>query len=181
MNNRENLKMQIKDFIKNDNEKIILISGTYQNEKHREVLRTVNSIVPKGAKVLFRANSMDNIGGFINNPTINIKTKKLYRSGNLNMYFDSINRSSWDVGARYNISILYPLDSVCRMKENRKKEIINDLLRKTVHKVFLVTWTDDFDYNGLDEFNIDRKVVFDAEEEDLAYHKRVLSFLEDKY
>lgn len=54
---------------------------------------------------------------------------------------------------------------------------MDDLIRNTVHKVFIVSWTDSYDYSWLDEFGINRTVVFDAEEEDLGYHGRVL-FLE---
>ncbi|MGF7059339.1 hypothetical protein [Brassicibacter mesophilus] len=54
---------------------------------------------------------------------------------------------------------------------------MDDLIRNTVHKVFIVSWTDSYDYSWLDEFGMNRTVVFDAEEEDPAYHGRVL-FLE---
>nr|UWI50155.1 hypothetical protein NZ312_18880 [Clostridioides difficile] len=56
------------------------------------------------------------------------------------------------------------------MKEKQCEEIINNLLRKTVNKLFIVSWTDSFDYSMLEEFGIDRKVVFDAEEEDNSYY-----------
>ncbi|MBK1809153.1 hypothetical protein JHL18_00630 [Clostridium sp. YIM B02505] len=181
MNNRENLRQQIELFLRNENEKIMFISGTHQNEKHREVLRVINSFLDKGVKVLFRANAIDNINEFIDNNDVDIKTKKLYKSGNLNMYFDSINKASWETGARYNISILYPVDSICRKNDNTRREIINDLIRKTVHKIFLVTWTDNVDYTWLNEFTIDRKVVFDAEEEDMAYHNRVINIINKQF
>lgn len=181
MNNRENLRQEIKAFIENEEEKIMLITGTYQNEKHKEVLRVINSNVDDGVKVLFRANAMENISSFLENHQVNFKTKKMYKSGNLKIYFDSINKSSWDIGAKYNISILYPVDSVCNVKEEKRNEIINDLIRRTVHKIFLISWTDNNDYSWLDMFEIDRKVIFDAEEEDSAYHQRVIDAINNKF
>ena len=65
-------------------------------------------------------------------------------------------------------------NTICRKKDEQRKEILDDLIRNTVHKVFIVSWTDSYDYSWLDEFGIDRTVVFDAEEEDSAYHGRVI-------
>ena len=164
MNNRENLKKEIVEFIKSDNEKIMLITGTHQYEKHMEVLRTLNENVQDGVKVLFRVNGKENI--------TNIFQHSL-KSGNLRMYIDTINKKSWR-NEKYNVSILYPVDSICRKNDEQRKEILDDLIRNTVHKVFIVSWTDSYDYSWLDEFGIDRTVVFDAEEEDPAYHGRVI-------
>lgn len=175
MNNRKNLEKEIIEFIKNDDEKIMLITGTHQYEKHMEVLRALNSEnINDGVKVLFRVNAKDNIGSIFNHK---IKTKKLnerIKVGKLRLYIDTINKKSWK-DEKYNVSILYPLDSVCRMKEANRKEIINNLLKNTINKVFLVSWTDHFDYSWLNEFGIDRIVVFDAEEEDKEYHEKVLN------
>lgn len=45
MNNRKNLRNEIVEFMQSDNEKIMLIIGTHQFEKHMEVLRTLNKNV----------------------------------------------------------------------------------------------------------------------------------------
>ena len=153
MNNRENLKKDIIEFIQSDDEKIMLITGTHQFEKHMEVLRTLNQNVQDGLK--------------------SAKLNTRIKVGNLRMYIDTINKKSWR-NERYNVSILYPVDSICRKKDEQRKEILDDLIRNTVHKVFIVSWTDSYDYSWLDEFGIDRTVVFDAEEEDSAYHGRVI-------
>ena len=65
------------------------------------------------------------------------------------------------------------------MKDEQRKEILNDLIKNTVHKVFIVSWTDSYDYSWLDEFRIDRTVVFDAMEEDIDYHNRVIQHINE--
>lgn len=173
MNTRENLKSEIIAFLENDEEKIMLITGTHQFEKHMEVLRTLNKNVKDGVKVLFRLNGKDNIDSIFQHSLKSAKLNTRIKVGNLRMYIDTINKMSWR-NERYNVSILYPLDSICRKKDEQRKEILDDLIRNTVNKVFIVSWTDSYDYSWLDEFGIDRKVVFDAEEEDPAYHGRVI-------
>ncbi|WP_142414996.1 hypothetical protein [Hathewaya massiliensis] len=70
---------------------------------------------------------------------------------NLRMYIDTINKKSWR-NERYNVSIMYPVDSICRNKDEQRKEILDDLIINTVHKVFIVSLTDSYDYSWLDEF-----------------------------
>ena len=173
MNNREILSKEIIKFIKSDDEKIMLITGTHQYEKHMEVLRTLNQNVQAGVKVLFRINGKDNIDSIFQSSLKSAKLNTRIKVGNLRMYIDTINKKSWR-NERYNVSILYPVDSICRKKDEQRKEVLNDLIRNTVNKVFIVSWTDSYDYSWLDEFGIDRTVVFDAEEEDPAYHGRVI-------
>lgn len=173
MNTRENLKSEIIAFLENDEEKIMLITGTHQYEKHMEVLRTLNKNVQDGVKVLFRLNGKDNIDSIFQHSLKSAKLNTRIKVGNLRMYIDTINKKSWR-NEKYNVSILYPVDSICRKKDEQRKEILDDLIRNTVHKVFIVSWTDSYDYSWLDEFGIDRTVVFDAEEEDPAYHGRVI-------
>ena len=174
MNTRSNLQEEIKNFLQNDDENIMLITGTYQREKHMEVLRAINRNLQNEVKVLFRVNGKDNIENIFENRIKSSKLNTRIRVGKINLYLDTINSRTWQIG-KYNISIIYPIDSVCRMKEKQRDEVINDLLRKTVNKMFIVSWTDNYDYSWLDKFGIDRKVVFDAEEENSAYHKRVLN------
>ena len=76
MNNRENLRKEIIKFIKSDDEKIMLITGTHQYEKHMEVLRTLNQNVQDGVKVLFRINGKDNIDSILEEDIRNGKILK---------------------------------------------------------------------------------------------------------
>jgi len=59
------------------------------------------------------------------------------------------------------------------MKSEQRKEIISKIIKNTVNKVFVVSWTDSYDYSWLDEFGIDRIAVFNAEEEPI-YHGRLI-------
>lgn len=65
------------------------------------------------------------------------------------------------------------------MKVEQRKEIISNIINNTANKVFVVSWTDSYDYSWLDEFGIDRIAVFDAEEEDSAYHNRVSNHINE--
>lgn len=176
MNNRQKLKSEIVEFIKNDDEKIMLITGTHQYEKHMEVLRTLNKNVQDGVKVLFRINGADNIDNIFENKLKTSKLNTRIKIGNLRLYIDTINRRTWK-NEKYNVSVVYPVDSICRMKDEQRKEIINNVIKNTVNKVFLVSWTDMNDYTWLNELGIDRIAVFDAEEEDSAYHNRVVNHI----
>ena len=178
MNNRENLKKEIVEFIKADDEKIMLITGTHQYEKHMEVLRTLNENVKDGVKVLFRLNGKDNIDSIFKHSLKSAKLNTRIKVGNLRMYIDTMSKRSWR-GEKYNVSILYPVDSICRKKDEQRKEILNDLIKNTVHKVFIVSCTDSNDYSWLDEFRIDRTVVFDAIDEDIDYHNRVIEHINE--
>lgn len=173
MNNREILKKEIVEFIKADNEKIMLITGTHQYEKHMEVLRTLNENVQDGVKVLFRINGANNIDNIFEGKLKSAKLNTRIKVGNLRLYIDTINRMTWK-NEKYNVSVVYPVDSICRMKSEQRKEVISNIIRNTVNKVFVVSWTDSYDYSWLDEFGIDRIAIFDAEEEDQAYHGRVI-------
>ncbi|HWQ71444.1 MAG TPA: hypothetical protein VN370_03900, partial [Desulfitobacteriaceae bacterium] len=81
---------------------------------------------------------------------------------------------------KFDFAILYPIDALCR---NMKKEaIINLFEHKSIPKIFLCSWTDNlgYDYSKFSEF-FSRQVIYDAEEEDLAYHQRVLESIHRKY
>ncbi len=176
MNNRANLQQEIKAFLQAENEKIMLITGTYQTEKHWEVLRTLNNCVQDGVKVLFRINAQNNIDSIFKSTLRNAKLNTRIKVGNLRLYLDTINSRTWKY-EDYNVSILYPVDSVCHMKDEQREKVVSDLIQHTINKVFIISWTDNKDFTWLDEFAIDRKVVFDAEEEQPEYHQRVLELL----
>lgn len=174
MNTRKKATEEIIQFIKSK-EKCALLTGTYQNEKHLLVLKTINEVV-EGCTILFRANSMQNIGSFFSNHTTNFKTGVPYYLGRNRVYFDTINPITWKKSP-YNsdLAVLYPLDSVA--KGNNKNSIMDDLFNmRDIKKVFLVSWTDNRDFTWADSF-IGRKIVFDAEEENPEYHQRMMDYL----
>ena len=95
MNNRENLKKEIVEFIISDNEKIMLITGTHQYEKHMVVLITLYENVQDGVKVLFRVNGKENITNIFQHSLKSAKLNTRIKLGNLRMYIDTINKNSW--------------------------------------------------------------------------------------
>lgn len=175
MNTREKAKAEIIEFIESDKERCVLLTGTYQNEKHPLVLRTINELVA-GCSILFRANSKRNLGTFFNNHNTNFKSGVAYKLGKNNMYIDTINPITWkNTPHNIDIAVVYPFDSVS--KNTGKERIIENLFTsRNIKKIFLVSWTDSYDFTWADSF-IDRKVVFDTEEEDPEYHKRMVEHL----
>ncbi|EGO63465.1 hypothetical protein [Acetonema longum] len=174
MNRKQQAIKDIENFLESD-EKCVLITGTHQYEKHKLVMKILNTHY-KNAHILFRINSMDNITddifiGLSKKPSAGAQIKL----SNNYYEFDSFNTSStWrKTSNRFDFAIFYPIDALCR---SLKKEAISNLFEyKSIPKIFLCSWTDNsyYDYSKLSEF-FSRQVIYDAEEEDLAYHQRVL-------
>lgn len=182
MNAKQQAIAQIVEFLEGD-EKVILITGTHQFKKHKLIMALLNKYY-KNAKILFRVNGMSNItnaefAGFAG-------VKKTPKSGEWikvsnNYYtFDSLNRTTWSrSGNKFDFAILYPLDSAIG---GYIRDILEDLTKyKDIGKLFLVSWTDNKsnDYSTISKY-YDRHVIYDAEEEDLAYHKRVIDMINSK-
>lgn len=182
INDKKNLLTNIEEFLKSD-EKCILITGTHQYEKHITVVVALNHYY-KNARILFRTNSIQNVvqrdflGKVIKKvPSVGEKIKV----GNNIYEVDSFNNSgTWNKTSRnFHFAIVYPIDAITR--KDVSIDAIKDLFeRKTIDKIFLVSWTDRSDDYTLYKDYIDRHIVFDAEEENLEYHHRVLA-LRTKY
>nr|WP_172692232.1 hypothetical protein [Paeniclostridium sordellii]AUO31855.1 hypothetical protein [Paeniclostridium sordellii] len=176
MNNRENLRSEILSFLKDKEEKVMFIKGTYQHEKHRELLRVLMKSSDPGTNVLLRLNGKENIKSMLTEGIAKKGLNTRIKLKNINLYIDTLNCRTWK-GGNYNIVIIYPIDPLCRDKEKTRKEVMENLSKKVIDKLFIVSWTDHYDYSWLEKYNIDRTVTFDAEEEDKAYHGRVLDLL----
>lgn len=179
MNGKEQAKEKIIEFLKSD-QKAIVLTGTHQYNKHKLVMAILNKYY-KNAKILFRVNGMSNL---TNEDFVGFAgVKKTPKSGEPiiignNYYtFDSISRSTWSRSKNeYDFVILYPVDSAIK---SNILDILDDLtVHKKIGKVFLVSWTDkkDYNYSELSRY-YDQHIIYDAEEEDIAYHKRVLNVL----
>lgn len=178
MNTRKMATESIVEFIKSD-EKCALLTGTYQNEKHPLVLSTINELF-KGSRILFRANSMQNLSTFFR-ANKNFKTGVAYNLGSNTMYVDTINPRTWrNSPNNFNFAVVYPFDSVT--KDGNKQSIMDDLFKhRNIEKVFLVSWTDNIDFSWSNDY-VDRKIAFDAEEENPEYHQRMIDLLtKNKY
>jgi len=180
MNTKELAIKEIVEFLASDRQ-CMLLTGTHQYNKHKLVMAILDQQY-KNKLILFRTNSMQNLAnrdflGFVG-------LKKQPKVGQTitieNNYYqiDSFNnRGAWyKTLSDIDFAIVYPIDALCR---NHNYEAIEDLLQyKKTKKVFLVSWTDNEPYD--DDFNklYSQHVIYDAEEEDLHYHNRVLG-LED--
>ncbi len=159
----------------------MILTGTHQFKKHKLVMAILNKHY-KNAKILFRVNGMSNLTNedFIGFAGLR-KTPKCgeqIKIGNNHYTFDTINRSTWGrSGHGFNFAILYPFDSAIK---SNITDILDDLIKhKKTGKVFLISWTDrkDYNYNELSRY-YNRHVIYDAEEENITYHKRILDRIE---
>ena len=177
MNNKEECYSKIMKFINND-DKCILVKGTNQYKKHKLVMSIINKHY-KNEKILFRVNGMENV---LNNEFLGwtgikkkVKSGKNIKIGNNYYQFDSIiNSSTWfNTDKKFKFAIVYPIDPIIR---NKKYEALENLFNhKELEKTFLISWTDSkkYDYNGLEKY-INSIAIYDAEEENIGYHKRVI-------
>lgn len=182
MNNKENAIRQIEAFLQSD-EKCMLLTGTNQYEKHKLVMRVLNNQL-ENHLLLFRTNAMQNISnnehlgwaGVKRNP----KAGERIRIRKNTYECDSLNSSNtwYKTNRKFSCALVYPIDPLCR---DDKMDAIDDLFdHKDISKIFLITWTDrrEYGYSLFDKY-VDRRVAYDAEEEDPAYHKRVLDIVDE--
>lgn len=183
MNGKEQAIEKITEFLQSE-EKVMLLTGTHQFKKHKLVMALLNKYY-KNAKILFRVNGMDNI---TNEEFVGFAgVRKTPKSGEwikvINNYysFDSLNKTTWKrSGDKFDFAIVYPTDSAIKTNIN---EVLDDLLNyREIGKIFLVSWTDNnkYDYSTISNF-YDRHVIYDAEEENPAYHERVLDLINNKF
>ncbi|GED55463.1 hypothetical protein EDM54_23840 [Brevibacillus borstelensis] len=170
MNTKENAMKSIVDFFLSE-DKCLYVNGTHQNKKHPLVLRCLKNLA-EPSSILFRTNAMGNLGTIFGTNGKRFKSGVAYPLGIHKLYFDSLNPTSQrNTPGNLDYVVVYPVDSVC--KDKKAKEIIQDVLQMAKQKVILVSWTDVFDNSVVKEY-VDRYVAYDAEEDDPAYHQRVL-------
>jgi hypothetical protein len=175
MNTRENAINEIVDFLKSD-EKGLLITGTHQFEKHKLVMALLEKYY-RNAKILFRINALDNI---INDDFTPLKRKPkagdFVRLENNYYCFDSsFNKGTWhNTIGDFDFALMYPIDAL--VDSNRVEPIAELTQFRNIPKVFYCTWTDrqSHDLSILTPY-CSKHVIYDSEEEDPEYHKRVLA------
>lgn len=177
MDTMKNAMEDIKIFLKN-NEKCMLITGTHQYKKHILVMAAIEQTY-RNAKVLFRTNAMSNIddreflGRFIKKQP---KAWERFKVDNNFYYADAFTqRRTWHCDHDVDFAIVYPIDAIAR--KDVKLDCIDELFQdRNIKKIFLVSWTDAGKSYDLFNKYVNRSTIYDAEEEDPAYHKRVLEF-----
>lgn len=181
-NNKANIIKEISDFL-DSNEKGMLITGTHQYNKHIAAMHVINQKY-KNKHILFRTNGM----GMVQTHLKSI-VKRTPRAGDMmriknNIYeFDAFTSTrTWFISSdELKAIIVYPIDPIAR--GDVKLECINELYEfKKFDKIIFISWTDNLEnnYSLFDEY-VDRKCVYDAEDEDTDYHNRVLKNISDKF
>ena len=180
MNNKENLIKSSLNFLNSD-EKVVLITGTNQYEKHKTIIKLLNEHCPN-SKILFRTNSMTNIYnesflGWTRYLKKKIKSGETLKISKNYYQVDSFNtEQTWNqTDNKFDYAIVYPLDACIRDKTLEK--VLNNLLNeKKIEKIFLISCTDSikYDYEKFSNYYFER-IIYDALEEDPEYHKRVLN------
>lgn len=174
MNGKKQAIDKITTFFQSD-EKGVLITGTHQYKKHYLVMALLDKYY-KNARILFRINGMVNISDDNFTPlSKQPKAGEVVKLGNNYYEFDAFtSRSTWNKTSRnFDFAIVYPIDAMCR-KNNI--EPIEELCKfKSIGKIFLCSWTDhaEYDYSIFSDY-VTQHIIYDAEEDDLAYHNRVL-------
>ena len=180
-NNKEKFINNIEKFLNNE-DKGILATGTHQYQKHKLIMTIIDKNF-KNANILFRTNGMDNISNREFVGWTGLKKKKIKSGEKLkigrNFYeFDTFNTTStWSrTSTNFDFAIVYPIDSMIR--ENKLDGIDNLYTNKEIKKIFLVSWTDSisYDYEKISKY-YNEHIIYDAEEEDIEYHKRVLNII----
>lgn len=93
------------------------------------------------------------------------------------LYVDTMNRASWRSTPQHvDVAIVYPLDAL----EPVEDECVQDLVSRGAKRVFLVSWTDNKNFDWVDQLKPVR-VVYDAEEEDPEYHQRMIKVISETY
>lgn len=107
-------------FLKSDR-RILLLTGTHQNEKHKLVLQGIATTVYSPSSILFRVNNIENVAAFLNEHTTKFQTGTPYILGRHTLFIDPITSSSWvKTKNNYDFAVLYSVDSVLKAKKIKR-------------------------------------------------------------
>lgn len=152
---------------------IALVTGTYQREKHGLALHAAIESLSQRSNLLFRTNSVPHVADFLS-PVfgdVPLRGRVFQVEGGHVLYGDSMNPSSWSkTPGQIDVAVVYPIDSLDRKAADA---CLEDLRRRGVKKLFLVSWTDNKDFSWADHLEPVR-IVFDAAEERPDYHERMM-------
>jgi hypothetical protein len=147
----------------------VIVDGTHQNKKHILVLGMLMSQT-QGSRILFRVNSLQDASDLLGVSKAPAPGTPLKADGH-RLYVDSANSQSWQHSpAQVDYGVIYPLDS---LDADSAAASIQDLFGRGAKQLFLVTWTDNFDRSWADIYS-PGVVTYDVEDEDPAYHQRVI-------
>ena len=182
MNNLQDARKDILDFMRSD-KKCMLITGTHQYKKHVLVMALIDKYY-QNAHVLFRASGVnhafttpDILGKLVDQKR---KAGEIFKLNNNYYCVDAyLRKDTWYKSAnKHNFAIVYPIDGITD-DPKLLDSIENLFVDKQIDKIFLVSWTD-HKKEDVSIYNkyVDVATIYDVEEEDIHYHRRVLG-LED--
>lgn len=167
MRNKEEVIMNLNNFLKSNDEHC-LVTGTNVQEKHKDIIRYLNSLGKK-IKILIRIDSMQNceyILGFKAKTGIPVKTK------GLTIYVDSFQvKSQENTHVNFNCIIVYPIGSLKGIEDKNIQDVIN---HRNSEKIFWVSNHDNIDYSYLKDI-CDVKHVVEINNSDDVIHNKILS------
>lgn len=174
MQTRKDAEASLAEFMAS-NEKVVLITGTNEHRKHTLALQTLVNEANQST-ILFRANYLANFPTFFGYFGTGFKKGTAYTVEGHTLFIDSLKAASWDKSPlQVDHAILYPLGSLCQCKGRERIRIVEDLIQRASGKIFIVSITDDNDYEWLSDI-VERHVVYDTEEEDPEFDQRIRTF-----
>ncbi|MEH6945153.1 hypothetical protein [Bacillus sp. JJ722] len=151
---------QLEEFM-NSTERIVLIKGTQHFKKHILALHMVGNVT-ENCNILFRSNTIQNAGDFLKTKTPAKSGKAYSFNDHHSVYIDTNSSFTWKKSPQeVDYSILYPFDSVC--KEQNKEAVIEDIIKRTKKKIFIVSCKDTYDYEWLHNYAY-RQVIYDQKQ-----------------
>ena len=170
MNTKSQAIQKITSFLLGEKQ-TLLLTGTHQKKKPLLALALVLSKYPSPAKILFRTNNLKILGETLGLNRVPKTGKPIDVQGGYTLFADTINPTTWRSSPRsIDVAIVYPLDS---LKFDAGGKCVQDLVHRRAKKIFIISWTDNKDFSWTDYFN-PVHVIYDAEEEDPEYHKRMV-------
>ena len=177
---------EIAEYLNNESEKTLLLSGIADKEKHRSLLQALNSQGNLKGVVLLIHTTIEGIEHFFRWAELyEVRAPKKYRQAmhlsNLTIYFDklltTIPNHKFDSCA-FDFMIIWPIQSVTKNEEELQQlgDFVN---RQKTKKIILLTikepWYDPEPMKRI----VDRVIKLDCEEDNPLEYRRVISAYSD--
>lgn len=177
---------QIVDFLNNKTEKTLLISGIADKEKHRSLLKALNSQGKLRGLVFLIHTTKDGMENFFRWAELyNVKVPQKYGQGmklsNLTFYFDNLTtKSSSDKYDNYafDFMIVWPMQSITKndeeiqmLKEMSKRQKTKKIIYLTIKE----PWCSPEPLKSI----VDRIIKLDCENDDPQEYQRIISAYEE--
>ena len=186
MSDIKNAYNQILDFMGNDSEKTLLLSGIADKEKHQALLKALNSQGELKGLVNLIHTTKDGIQNFFRWAELyNVSVPNKYGQGmklsNLTIFFDNLttkrNTGKYDDYV-FDFMIVWPIQSVTE-NENEIQMLKEMAERQQTKKIIYLTIKEPW-YNPKSlEPIVDRVIQLDCENDDPKEYQRILAAYED--